>query len=754
MGFRPFVSSLARRLELTGNVRNTGSGVRIDVEGASRALDQFSATLVEQAPPLTRIEHLGSEPAPVIGYTEFRIAESEPRHERIPIVPPDVATCDDCLRELRDPADRRHGYPFLNCTSCGPRFTIITGVPYDRERTTMSGFAMCPACRSEYDDPRDRRFHAQPIACPSCGPRLRVTDANGQGLGGPDPLAYVATKLREGQIVAVKGLGGYHLACDATADGVVRRLRRRKQREAKPLALMVADLEAARRLCRVDGLEARLLCSARRPIVLLAGRPDAPIAESVAPGNRYLGLMLPSTPLHHLLLQYVQLPLVMTSGNVTDEPIAHRDEDARDRLSTIADSFLVHDREIHVRCDDSVTRVVLGRELPLRRARGDVPLPVRLPLILDTPILACGAQMKNTFCLAAGDHAYLSHHIGDLDEYRTFRSFTEGIRHLQALLGIEPRTVVHDLHPGYRSTQYASALGGVNRIGVQHHHAHIASCMVENDCRGPVIGVAFDGTGYGTDGHIWGGEFLLADYAGFTRLAHLEEIRLPGGDRAIRHPWRCAAAYLWRVYGERASLLELDVVRQSSPQEWAIMIRMLETGFQAPLTSSAGRLFDAVAALLGVRRDVQYEAQAAIELEMAAEDRPAKDIYPFRLREGDGPMVVETSGIITGIIEDVEHGVGTAVSSAKFHATMAEVIRETCRRIRARTGVSDVALSGGVFQNLRLLTETHDRLASDGFSVYRQTRVPPNDGGIALGQVAVAGAVLSTGNGRGQPTCA
>jgi hydrogenase maturation protein HypF len=753
VGFRPCVYGLARRFGLAGRVRNDTTGLVIDVEGDRTSLDTFLQALVTEAPPLAVIERVVTARKPIQHYTTFAIDRSVPQAEKEALIAPDVATCPACLGELTDPADRRYHYPFLNCTNCGPRFTIITDVPYDRERTTMRGFAMCPACQAEYADPGDRRFHAQPTACPVCGPRLWVSDGTGRELLLPEPLAFISARLQRGDVVAIKGLGGYHLCCDALHEAAVRELRRRKQREAKPLAVMVPDLDTARRYSEVQPLEAAVLTSPRRPIVLLRKRQDDALAEAVAPRQGYLGVMLPYTPLHHLLMRQVARPLVMTSGNRSEEPIAYADSDAVHRLAGIADAFLMHNRPIHTRCDDSVTRVVLGRELLLRRARGYAPRPIRLATPCAIPLLACGGQMKNTFCLARGEHAFLSHHIGDLDDSRTYGAFVEGIAHFQRLLGITPAAVAHDLHPGYLSSQFARSLPGLPHIAVQHHHAHIASCMVENNCEAPVIGVAWDGTGYGTDGRLWGGEFLVATYAHCERLAHLEEVPLPGGEQAIRQPWRMAVAYLYRAYGEAMADLGLAVTRRLDSQTWRIMHQMLAREINSPLTSSAGRLCDAIAALIGLRHEARYEAQAAMELEMIAGETPAP-AYPFGIRRTDRPMVVETQGIITGVVADLQTGQGASYIAAKFHSTLAEIILETCRQIRGMTGLARVALSGGVFQNMRLLTEAVSRLTQDGFAVYTHSQIPPNDGGIALGQIAVANAMLRQGRPEGQMLCA
>ncbi len=742
VGFRPFVYGLASRLGLAGTVRNETTGVVIDVEGDPTGLEHFLQALVAEAPPLARIERVSIEQQPIRHDAGFAIEPSAALGDKDVFVAPDGAPCAECLREFEDPHDRRHHYPFLNCTQCGPRFTIVTGIPYDRARTTMAGFLMCPICQAEYDDPRHRRFHAQPTACPTCGPGLWVADAHGNEIAVDDPVAFIGARLREGKIVAVKGLGGYHLAGDAQQNHVVRELRMRKHREAKPLAVMVQDADMARGLCEVSAAEATLLTSTGRPIVLLRKRSDCPIAEDVAPRNRYLGVMLPYTPLHHLLLRQAARPLVMTSGNLTDEPIAYEDDDAMRRLAGIADHFLLHNRPIHMRCDDSVTRVVCGRGLLLRRSRGYAPLPIRLAMACAVPILACGGHLKNTFCLARGEYAFLSHHIGDLADYQTYRAFVEGIEHFKRLFEITPQAIAYDLHPGYLSSHYALTLKGLPPIAVQHHHAHIASCMAENGCKGPVIGVAWDGTGYGTDGQLWGGEFLVATYAHFERLAHLAAVPLPGGEQAIRHPWRMAAAYLYQVYGEAMEGLDLEFIHRLDHKTWRVLRQMLARGINTPLTSSAGRLFDAIAALIGLCSEVQYEAQAAVELEMLA-DETCVEGYAFCLRRERRPVVVETAPLISGVVGDLLRGEPTPRIAAKFHRTLAEIVLTVCSQIRDLTSLRQVALSGGVFQNSLLLSMVVSRLVAHGFEVYTHSQVPPNDGGIALGQAAVANAILA-----------
>ncbi|MGH4019473.1 MAG: carbamoyltransferase HypF [Pseudonocardiaceae bacterium] len=731
VGFRPYVHGLASRLGLAGLVGNDTTGVFVEVEGAQPAVDEFLAALPRDAPALAVVESVRSAPLVPHGDRGFVIVASDADGRRDTLVSADSATCADCLRELADPTDRRFGYPFINCTNCGPRFTIVRGVPYDRPLTTMAGFPLCTACETEYHDPADRRFHAQPVCCPACGPRLRLVDADDHELPA-DPLPEAARLLAGGAVLAVKGLGGYHLAVHAGHPDAAATLRARKHREDKPFAVMVADLAAARALCELDPVAEGLLESRRRPIVLAPRHPDAPVAPEVAPGNRQLGLMLPYTPLHHLLLSETAGAIVLTSGNVSDEPIAYLDGDARERLAGIADAFLTHDRPIHMRTDDSVTRAFRGRELLLRRSRGYAPEPVRLAAPAPRPVLGCGAELKNTFCLARGHHAFVSQHIGDLENYATLRSFTEGIAHLQRLFDVNPQAVGHDLHPEYLSTKYALELAGVELVGVQHHHAHIASCLADNGEEGPVLGVAFDGLGYGTDGTIWGGEFLLADLTGFERLGHLAAVPMPGGTTAIRQPWRMAAAYL-----DMAALDGSDLARRNAGQ-WDAVVAMARRGVNAPLTSSAGRLFDAVAAVLGVRDTINYEGQAAIELEQWA-DAAEPGSYPAVIT-GTGPVQLSGADLLRCVVEDLRAGTDPARVAARFHNGMAAAIVDVCRMLRDTTGVATVALSGGVFQNLLLSHRTVEGLEAAGFGVLVHSRVPPNDGGISLGQVAVVAA--------------
>lgn len=748
VGFRPFIYALAHQYRLAGLVRNDAEGVHIEVEGPPEELERFLRGIQEDAPPLAVVETVSWRPLATHGETTFRIEESRKGTRRRALVSPDVATCDDCFAELFDSADRRFRYPFINCTNCGPRFTITRSVPYDRTMTTMAGFTMCAACQGEYDDPTNRRFHAQPNACPNCGPQVQLLDRTGRELPSDpgDAIRETARLLLDGAIVAVKGLGGYHLACNPFGASAVAALRSRKVRQDKPFALMARDLEQVRMLCRVGPAEERLLTSQSRPILLLERRADAQVAEAVAPRQQTLGVMLAYTPLHHILLRDAGIPLVMTSGNRSDEPIAYQDHEAFEQLGDIADYFLTHNRPIHMRCDDSVSRVVGSWPYPIRRSRGYAPMPLRLNDRFDRHLLACGAELKNTFCLAKDQHAFLSHHIGDLENYETLRSFREGIEHFGRLFDVRPGLVAYDLHPEYLSTKYALELeeAGLPAVGVQHHHAHVASCLADNDVPTSrrVIGVALDGTGYGTDGTIWGGEFLEGSIEeGFARRAHLEHIPLPGGEAAIRQPWRTAVAQLITLYGEEQALhLPLALMRQAGERNVRVIARLIERGLNTPLTSSAGRLFDAVAALVGVPGSWQttYEGQAAIELELAASTAGNTGTYPFRLRPDVNGWVVEIREIIAGVVEGLLRGDDAAEIAARFHRTVAGIVAATCDQIRSENGTRSVALSGGTFQNMLLLGQVIELLTEKGFEIYRHQRVPANDGGLALGQAVLA----------------
>ncbi len=736
VGFRPYVYRLAGELGVAGHVLNDSRGVIVEVEAESETVERFLSRLEAEAPPLAHVESVTAEPVAETGKIGFVIRESTDDGEPRAAVTADSATCADCLAELFDPEDRRFRYPFTNCTNCGPRFTIVRGVPYDRPLTTMAGFEMCAACLREYEDPGDRRFHAQPNACPECGPRVELVGADATGV---DPIATTARALLEGAIVAVKGIGGFHLACRADDESVVAELRARKHREDKPFALMCPDLESAARLVRLEPLETELLVSRQRPIVLAPRRPDAPVAAAVAPASRELGVMLPYSPLHHLLLADVGAPLVMTSGNVSDEPIAYRDEDARERLNEIADLFLLHDRPIETRTDDSVVRVAAGRPQLLRRSRGYVPDASALPVESGAQLLACGAELKNTFGVAKGGRGWVSHHIGDLENYETLSSFTEGIAHFRRLFAVEPEVVAHDLHPEYLSTKYAMELDGVRLAGVQHHHAHLAACLAEHGETGPAVGAIFDGTGYGSDGTVWGGELLLGDLRSFERAGMLWPVRLPGGAAAVRQPWRMACAWLGEARGEAAPMPRALSGRVTA-RAWRQVWELVRTEVASPPTTSMGRLFDAVAALCGIRPEVNYEGQAAVELEAGC-DPGERGAYPFPLvKEDGGPLVMDARPAVAEIARELREGVAIPLVAARFHNTVAEVTARGCVLAAERGATEVVVLSGGVFQNRRLLEQTSALLDAAGLRVLVPERLPPNDGGIAYGQLAVAAA--------------
>lgn len=735
VGFRPFVYAEATRLGLAGFVFNDTAGVVVEAEGETAALEALVAALTERQPALARVDRVVTETIAPTGHHDFDITASPTGGERSVLVVPDAATCADCLRELADPSDRRFGYPFINCTNCGPRFTIVRRTPYDRANTTMAPFRMCSACAAEYTDPANRRFHAQPVCCPDCGPQLSLVDGAGRDLG-PNPIRQAIARLHAGKIIAIKGLGGFHLAVDAGNEPAVALLRSRKHREERPFALMAADLGAADELAEINDIEQQLLSSAARPIVILPRRETAPVAGSVAPRSPSLGVMLPYTPLHHLLMQEYSAPLVLTSGNVSDEPIAYTDDDALTRLGTMVDALLTHDRAIHTRVDDSVARVVGGRQLSIRRSRGYVPRPVSLPWAFSRHVLACGPELKNTFCLGRDRQAFLSHHIGDLENFETLQSFSEGIDHLTGLFDVRPEVVAYDLHPEYLSTKYALDLTGVDLVGVQHHHAHIVSCLADNAVDGPAIGVAFDGLGWGPDGTLWGGEFLLADRLQYQRLAHLTTVAMPGGELAVRQPWRMAAAHLQSAFGDHPELQLAVATRQG--RRWNDVLAAAEAGVNAPRTSSMGRLFDAVAALLDVRDTVNFEGQAAIELEHLV-DPAETGAYPTALSTGR-PFTVSAADLIRGVVDDLAAKVDMPTVAARFHNGVAQAVVAVCTRLREDTGVSLVALSGGVFQNVVLTQRCRDGLTAAGFRVLTHSSVPPNDGGISLGQAVVAGA--------------
>ena len=744
VGFRPFIYSLAKKYSLKGFVLNNTLGVKIEVEGKQEKIKSFLSEMRTCAPPLAVIEKIKYEKLPPAGYAAFEIKKSRKEKEQLVPISPDISTCHDCLRELFDPNDRRFRYPFINCTNCGPRFTIIQDIPYDRSRTTMKVFRMCPDCQLEYEDPSNRRFHAQPNACPVCGPQVNLFDAEGRKVQVADPIKEAADLLKRRYVVAVKGLGGFHLACDATSGEAVATLRKRKYREDKPFALMAPDIEMIRKFCEVDEDEKNLLLSSRRPVVLLRKKEKTfPLAaEGIAPRNKFLGFMLPYTPLHYLLLKEINLPLVMTSGNASDEPIVYGNEEALPKLGGIADYFLIHNRGIQMRCDDSVLRIFQGRELPLRRSRGYAPRPIRVNVSFDEPILAVGGQLKNTFCLARENQAIISHHIGDLENLSALTSFEEGIEYLLKVFHTHTKILACDLHPDYLSTKFAEdyvkELGrGATLIRVQHHHAHIASLMADRGIEGRVIGVSLDGAGMGDDGRIWGGEFLVADYLSFTRLGHLKELPLPGGERAISEPWRMALSHLKEAFGEDGLELALKWLKKVNPEKILMIDKLIEKGINSPLTTSVGRLFDAVSSLIGIRNDINYEGQAAMELEMACDDKE-RESYPFSiLREGE-KFMVDCRPTIRSVVADLGKGERGGTIAARFHNSLALIILKACQLIRERTDLGRVALSGGVFQNMYLLERVFPLLESADFQVYTHNRVPPNDGGISLGQALVA----------------
>ncbi|MBP6016771.1 MAG: carbamoyltransferase HypF [Candidatus Promineofilum sp.] len=761
VGFRPFVYGLAQRYALAGWVRNSSSGVDIEIDGPAEDLAAFTGALTAELPPLARIDRLEMAERPANGFTHFDILASKSEPDAFQPISPDMCICPDCLRELFDPTDRRYRYPFINCTNCGPRYTIIRDIPYDRPLTTMAGFALCAECAAEYSNPLDRRFHAQPVACPSCGPRLQleytVRRAQDTVLRGNDALEATRDLLREGRIVAVKGLGGYHLACDATDPAAVRELRRRKLRVDKPFAIMMADVDTVQLHCYVNEVEKELLLSRARPIVILARRPDSSLALEIAPGQDNIGVMLPYTPLHYLLLEHKSgFPdaLVMTSGNLSEEPIAYTNDEARERLAGLADALLLHDRDIHARCDDSVMRVwsVANKAavaMPLRRSRGYAPFPVKLPWAAS--LLATGGELKNTFCLVRDHYAFLSPHIGDMENYETLCSFEEGVAHMERLFRLRPEALVCDLHPNYMASRYArerAAREGLLLVEAQHHHAHVAAGMAEHGLSGerPVIGVTFDGTGYGDDGAIWGGEFLIADYTGYERAAHLRYVPLPGGDLAVREPWRMALAHL-RAAGLpwAGDLAPMYFGRERGDHYLEALDHQIERGLNAPATSSMGRLFDTAAALAGVRMTVNYEAQAAIEFE-ALVDGAEEGAYSFDYANG----LIDPAPAWAALLEDRQAGIDTGRIAARFHYGVAHLTADVCRHLRDDHGLNEVVLSGGVWQNVTLLGRTLALLEQEQFIVYTHHLVPANDGGLALGQ-AIIGAKRLANDRRQAP---
>jgi hydrogenase maturation protein HypF len=748
VGFRPFIHNLALALGLKGFVLNSSRGVLIHAESSDpRRLDLFQERISRDLPPLARIEEMEASPTAPEGCEEFSIRQSLEEPGQYVLISPDIATCPACLAELRDPSDRRFGYPFVNCTNCGPRYTIIQDIPYDRPKTTMAVFPMCEPCRREYEDPRDRRFHAQPAACPACGPSLgfvlSVSASPGfthLGKDG-DPLSRAREMLRRGGVVAVRGLGGFHIACDATNHAAVARLREAKRRSNKPFAVMCRDLETVRGYAKPSQAEERILQGIRRPICLIPMREGTTgLSPLVAPDNRYLGVMLPYTPLHELLFRDGLKILVMTSGNWMEEPIIARNEEAVERLAPLVDGFLLHDREIFMRVDDSVVRAFGGKERVMRRARGFVPTPIDLGGPVPE-ILACGGELKHTFCLTKDRFAILSQHIGDLENVESMAFFEKTLENLRRLYRVDPGIIAHDLHPRYLSSQWAEEQVGAERMAVQHHHAHVVSCMAEHHLTGRVIGVAFDGTGYGQDGAVWGGEILVADRAGFRRAAHLRYVPLPGGEAAVREPWRMALAHLTAALGD-----DLDLepwAEQVGEIQLRNVTRLVGTGLHSPPTSSMGRLFDAVSSMLGIRHRISFEGEAAMDLEMRS-DPEAEGLYPYAL-EGEEPMIMDPTPMVAALWNDHRAGIPAATLGGRFHRSIAAMVGEVCDSLRRLEGLDRVCLSGGVFQNVLLLRLTQEELEKNGLAVYIHCQVPPNDGGISLGQAAVAGARATGG---------
>lgn len=743
VGFRPFIFNLAESLGLAGTVKNTSGGVEIELDGPQENLDRFLTRLRSELPPLARIDFLESKATTPHGYANFAILQSSPAPGDFLPVPPDIAICADCRLELFSPSDRRFRYPFINCTNCGPRFSIIHALPYDRPLTTMAGFPMCKDCAGEYHDPRNRRFHAQPVACPSCGPNIWLEADHKRLASGEDTILQARRMLSAGKILAIKGLGGFHLACDATNVRAVETLRSNKKRSDKPFAIMAFGLDQARRHCLIDPDSQSLLLSRQAPIVLLPRLSISTVAEAVAPAQDTLGLMLAYTPLHLLLLEPApDFPeiLVMTSGNLSEEPIAYRDDDALERLTPLADAFLLHNRPIHIRVDDSVAASVRGSSYFFRRSRGYAPDPLSLPFDAP-PLLAAGAELKNTFCLARDRYAFLSHHIGDLENYETLQSFEEGISHFERLFRVRPQALACDLHPDYLATRYANERSRTENLPlmhIQHHHAHLAACLVDHQYipGEPVIGLSYDGTGMGTDGAVWGGEILIGSYTDYRRRFHLAYTPLPGGDLAVRTPARMALSHLWQAEIEWEP--DLPPVQYLCADERSIVNAQIERKINSPMTSSMGRLFDAVASLIGLRHKVTYEGQAAVELEAFA-DPKEKHTYPVEIKEDQifaGPLLL-------ALIADWRAGISLPILAARFHNSIAQLSLEACRRIRSEGGPATVALSGGVWQNRFLLNRTLDILEADGFKVLIHHRLPTNDACIAVGQAAILAAYLN-----------
>jgi hydrogenase maturation protein HypF len=737
VGFRPWIYRLATRQGLSGHVRNDATGVTIEAFGPDEAIDGFMRGL-DEAPPAAAIREVRSWTIPADAPDGFTIVHSEETAERRVSIPPDLATCPDCLAEIFDPANRRYRYPFTNCTNCGPRFTITRDVPYDRRATTMAPFRMCADCDREYHDVADRRFHAQPNACPVCGPTLELRAADGRVIDA-DPLATVVAALLSGQVVAIKGLGGFHLACDATSADAVQRLRARKRRDEKPFAVMVEDLTHAAAIAVLNATERTLLESVERPIVLAMQRAGNTLAREVAPNNPLVGVMLPYTPLHHLLMRDVGRPLVMTSGNLSEEPLAYRNDEALQRLCGIADLFVLHDREIETRCDDSVARIIAGRPVILRRSRGCVPRAVAISPRFDTPVLACGGLLKNTFCIGLGEAAYLGPHIGDLENLETYRSFEESVARMERFLRVTPAIIAHDVHPEYMSTAYALERPAQVKIAVQHHHAHAVSAMAEHGLRGPAIAVVYDGTGYGTDGTAWGGEVLVARHETFERVATLRPVALAGADAAIRQPWRVALALVEDAFDGQAPLDDLPLFSIVRSGDVTVVRQMLARKLRSPLAHGAGRYFDGVGSLVLARPYSRYEGQVALEWNVAADPTEA-GIYDYEIDWRQSPWQIDLRPMMRDVVRDLLRGVVASTISGRFHNTLTAATAAVVRRLTRERGMLPVVLTGGCFQNARLAERLADELAAT-VTVYLHRDVPPGDGGLALGQAMVAAAV-------------
>ena len=736
VGFRPFVYRLAQKLNLKGEVLNSSAGVVIDLEGDPGNLDTFVELLQMEKPPAANLTEIHKLILPLQHYQEFKIGKSPAKKELELHIPADIATCPDCEKEIFDPADRRFEYPFTNCTNCGPRYTIIRDLPYDRPFTSMSQFQMCPDCQKEYDDPADRRFHAQPNACPVCGPSLNFISLDGS-LSRAEPLDEAVARLKKGEIIAVKGIGGFHLACDASSEVAVSNLRARKKRTAKPFAIMLKDVQTVKQICEVTGTELQILESAERPIVLLRKKENCPVASQVAPSLGYLGVMLPYAPLQHLLLEKSGMILVMTSANKSEEPIWYRDEEIQENVRGLADGILTHNRQIERFCDDSVVGVVVEKPVTWRRSRGFVPRPLIITEKFDLPIFAAGGHFKSSFCLARGNDIFLSPHIGDLENLESFQAYQEVYRHYQKLFEIKPQIAAHDLHPEYLATKFVQNLEGVKRIGVQHHEAHIASCMAEHNLQGSVIGVASDGTGLGWDGKIWGGEFFVGDANNFHRAAHFKYLPLPGGEAAILRPAQMSVSFLWDVFGEEIYNLDLPLISELGKAKIETLIKMLRSGLNSPFCSSLGRIFDAVSVILNYREKITYEAEAAIALEVLAKGLVAEP-YPFTLRFDLNPGQIDLGPAIKEMVRGLKDNSPKSRLAARFHSTIIAIVVSVCQKLRILHQLNRVCLSGGCFMNRILLGGCYHSLREDGFEVYFNSLVPINDGGLSVGQALIA----------------